>query len=400
MNQQQKKLGNRGTLIFLALISAFPPLSTDLYLPALPQMVEVLNTTPAKVNLTLSLFFIFYAAGLLFWGPLSEKFGRKPILLIGLSGYIISSILCAISINVELLIVSRILQAFASSAITVVATAIVKDLYDGREREKIMATVMSLVIIAPMIAPMLGAFLLKITSWRMVFIVLSGFGGIATIASLLFEETLKNKYSGPVFSSWGRLLVVLKNPQFSSLLGIFSMVPMAMMGYLAASSFIYISHFQLSEQHFSYFFSFNALFAMAGPTLYIRISKYCSAYRIISVCFVVLICCGIVVFSLGSISPWIFAIAVAPATLAVITLRIPAINLMLNQQNQDTGSASALINFSSMTMGSLGMFLVSLNPRYLIESLGIIQLSVGLVGGCLWFFINHQSTISYKAVEE
>lgn len=161
MKKVQNVLGNTGTLIFLVVISAFPPLTTDLYLPALPQMVEVFNTNQTMVNLTLSIYFIFYAFGLLFWGPLSDKFGRKPIMIIGIAVYVVACILCALSSSIEFLILSRLIQAFGGSAVTVVATAIVKDLYDGREREKIMATIMSLVIIAPMVAPSFRCFFTK-----------------------------------------------------------------------------------------------------------------------------------------------------------------------------------------------------------------------------------------------
>ena len=395
MRQRQKKIGNSGTLVFLALISAFPPLSTDLYIPAMPQMVEMLGTSHSKVNLTLSLFFVFYAFGLLFWGPLSEKFGRKPILLTGLFGYIISSILCGCSQSVEQLIVSRILQAFCGGAVTVVATAIVKDLYSGREREKVMATVMSMVTIAPMVAPIIGAFLLQIGSWRMVFLLLAGIGVTAAIVTLFFEESLEEKYTGSVVHSWGRLAVVLKNPRFSYLLLIFSMVPMALMAFLASSSFIYISGFGMSEQKFSFFFAFNALCALAGPMLYIRLSKHIPIYSIVSFCFVLIMGCGIVVVTMGHLSPWLFALTLAPATLAIITMRIPGINLMLDQQEHDAGSASALINFFSMMMGSLAMFLVSLKPHYLIESLGMIQFTVGLVGGILWFLARNWPFLQY-----
>ena len=381
--------------MFLALISAFPPLSTDLYIPAMPRMVEALATSHSKVNMTLSMFLIFYAGGLLFWGPLSEKFGRKPILLIGVGIYFISSIFCAFCFNIEQLIVSRMLQAFGGSAGTVVATAIVKDLYEGREREKIMATIMSMVIIAPMVAPILGAFLLKIASWRMVFLALAGIAMTAVIVTLFFQETLEEKYSGSVLQSWGRLIVVLKNPGFSFLLVIFSLVPIAMMAFLAASSFVYISGFGFSEQKFSFFFAFNALFAMLGPTLYMRVSKYISPRVIISACFVLLMCSGLVVVTFGHYSPYLFAFVVGMATLAVITMRVPGTNLMLNQQEHDTGSASALINFFGMIMGSFGMYMVSLKANYLIESLGIIQFMVGLAGGTLWFLARHRSFTQY-----
>ena len=106
-------------------------------------MVDIFDTTESMVNPTLSSYFVTHALGLLFWGPLSEKFGRKPILLTGIGGYMLASIACAMSNDIEHLITARVLQAFAGSAITVVSTSVVKDLFDGRERERIMATIMS-----------------------------------------------------------------------------------------------------------------------------------------------------------------------------------------------------------------------------------------------------------------
>ncbi len=203
MTGNQNMPRRKGALAFLALISAFPPLSTVLYLPALPKMVEALDATPTRVNLTLSMFFLFYSAGLLFWGPLSEKFGRKPILLSGLTIYVFASVFCAFSQNVEQLIAGRIIQALGGSAGTVVATAIVKDLYSGREREKVMATIMSMVIIAPMIAPVLGALLLEYTSWRTIFLMLAAIGATAVLRGMFFQETL----SGEIYRLGNRLLV-------------------------------------------------------------------------------------------------------------------------------------------------------------------------------------------------
>ena len=396
MKQKQPILGKTGTLFFLVIISAFPPLTIDLYLPALPTMVEVLNTNQTMVNLTLSVYFVTYAFGLLFWGPLSEKFGRKPILLIGISIYVIASLCCALSSNVESLILSRILQAFGGSGVTVVATAIVKDLFDGREREKIMATIMSLMIIAPMVAPVLGAFLLKLYSWHMMFVALAIYGGLSGLLALCYKETLVSRYTGSMLSSWGRLGVVLKNPKFVSLLSIFSIVPMVLMAFLASGSYIYINDFGLSEQEFSYAFAFNAFCASFGPTIYIQLSKIISVQKIITFCFALLVVCGLLTYNIGYISPWLFASFAGPATLCVIAMRIPATNLMLEQQKADTGSVVAIIQFSSMIFGALGMTLVSLRTEFLIESLAMIQFSVGVIGGSLWFIVKNKPHVSEK----
>ncbi|WP_442809697.1 multidrug effflux MFS transporter [Vibrio splendidus] len=396
MKRPQPVLGKTGMLFFLVIISAFPPLTIDLYLPALPQMVEVFNTDRSMVNLTLSSYFVTYAIGLLFWGPLSEKFGRKPILLIGLAGYMVASILCAMTNSIEQLIGARVFQAFAGSAITVIATAIVKDLYDGREREKIMATIMSLVIIAPMVAPVFGAFLLKIASWRMMFVTLAIFGAFASVLACCYRETLENKYQGSIFRSWGRMGVVMKNRSFVKLLVIFSIIPMALMGFLAAGSYIYIDHFGLTEQQFSYAFAFNALCASFGPTIYMKLSYRMPVQKVISGCFALLALAGIFTLTIGDLSPWFFMFIAAPATLMAIIMRVPGTNLMLNQQDHDTGSAVALIQFFSMICGSLGMVLVSIRPDSLIENLGFIQLSVGTLGGLIWLMVRNKEFVTNK----
>jgi len=383
----------KGALGFLALISAFPPLSTVLYLPALPQMVEALDTTQTSVNMTLSMFFLFYSVGLLFWGPLSEKFGRKPILLSGLTIYVVASLFCAFSQHVEQLIAGRIIQALGGSAATVVATAIVKDIYSGREREKVMATIMSMVIIAPMVAPVLGALLLKYTSWRTIFLMLAAIGAITLLGGMLFRETLSDKFTGSVIGSWYRLLVVLKNLGFSSLLLIFSLAPIALMAFLASASYIYIDGFGLTEGQFSLFFAFNATCAMVGPTIYMRMRRHIEPKLIVTVCFTLIAVCGVVVSVFGHISPWWFALSVGPVTMAVIAVRVPGTHLMLEQQDEDTGSASALINFFAMFMGSMGMQLVTLWPGTLITNLGYIQIGVGMVCSILWLLCRNRPFI-------
>ena len=383
----------KGALGFLALISAFPPLSTVLYLPALPQMVEALDTTQTSVNMTLSMFFLFYSVGLLFWGPLSEKFGRKPILLSGLTIYVVASLLCAFSQHVEQLIAGRIIQALGGSAATVVATAIVKDIYSGREREKVMATIMSMVIIAPMVAPVLGALLLKYTSWRTIFLMLAAIGAMALLGGMFFRETLSEKFSGSVIGSWYRLLVVLKNLGFSSLLLIFSLAPIALMAFLASASYIYIDGFGLTEGQFSLFFAFNATCAMVGPTIYMRMRRRIEPKLIITICFSLIALCGVAVSFFGHISPWWFALSVGPVTMAVIAVRIPGTHLMLEQQDEDTGSASALINFFAMFMGSMGMQLVTLWPGTLIMNLGYIQIGVGIICSILWLLCRNRPFI-------
>jgi DHA1 family bicyclomycin/chloramphenicol resistance-like MFS transporter len=397
MNTKQRFFGERTILVMLALLSAFPPLSTDLYLPALPHVMALMETSQSLINLSLSLFLLFFAIGILIWGPVSEKYGRKPILLTGLALYIAGSVGCALSVNVTQLILSRIIQAFGGGAASAVVTAMVKDMYSGHKRESVLAIVMAMVVVALVVAPVMGAWLLKFMPWTTIFWVLTGIGSIAFFASLLLDETLEKRYSGSLIQSLGRLAVVLKNPGFSILLSIFSMVPLPMMAFIAASSFVYIQGFGMTESLYSYYFAFNALGALAGPLFYIRLSRQIAPDHIITGGFGLLVICGIVLDLSGSASPIMFALPMLTATVAMSLLRPPTANMLLSQQEGDTGSAASLINFMALFMGSIGMFLISLETENLIPILGLMQIVVGVVCGSLWLLVRSKSFIQRQA---
>lgn len=396
MNVEQPKLGRRGTLFLLIILGAFPPLTMDMYLPALPQMADGFETSHAMVNLTLGAFMVAFAVGMLFWGPLSERMGRKPILFITLAIYIVFSLLCAAAFNVESLIGFRVMQGLAGGGVTVIGTAIVKDLFDGREREKVMATVMSLVIIAPMVAPVFGAFLLKIASWRMVFVVLALFACLAGVLVSLYSETVTEKSTAPIAKSWNRLAVVLMNPRFTYLLLLFSLVPMCLMAFLGTAAYVYIDGFGLSEQAFSFIFAFNAACASLGPVLYMRLSGSIRVQSIILGCFAVIVLSGLVMLLFAAHSLWIFAAGAAVTTTSVIVLRIPGANLLLDQQDKDTGSAAALIQFGGTLMGALGVQLVSTISHDLIRNYGILLVCVGIICALMWLAVQRRSFVADK----
>lgn len=194
--QKQKYLGEKGLIALITVLSAFVPLSTDLYLPALPGMALYFDVSSDLANLTLILFFVFFSAGMLFWGPLSDKYGRRPVLLIGLSIYLVASLGCAISWDIYQLIAFRILQAIGGSGAFAVATAMIKDIYDSKSREPILAMVQSMVLISPAAAPVLGALLLKFTSWRGIFLALAFIGLLALAGSIALQETIERRHMG------------------------------------------------------------------------------------------------------------------------------------------------------------------------------------------------------------
>ncbi len=391
---RQKYLGEKGLIALIILLSAFVPLSIDLYLPALPGMARYFNVSADLANLTLILFFVFFSAGTLFWGPLSDKYGRKPVLLIGLSIYFVASLACADVRNIYQLIGFRILQAIGGSAAFAVATAMIKDVYDSKSRESVLATVQSMVLISPAAAPVFGALLLKFVSWRGVFLALAFIGLLALAGSIALQETIGKRNTGSILQALGGLYKVARNPGFSSLLALFSLPSVSVLAFVASSSYIYINGFGLSAQVYSYYFAMNAIGLILGPTLYMHVSRKYRRRSIIIVCFSGISASGLLISFLGGFQPWILAMVLLPATISATCLRPPGANLMLEQQKEATGSASALMSCFAIFMGSIGMAIISLNWANTILVLGVMNIVIGLVCEGLWLRVSRKPYVT------
>jgi drug resistance transporter, Bcr/CflA subfamily len=374
VTNKQKYLGNKGLIAFIALMNAFIPLSTDLYLPALPTMSSYFVSNSAITNLTLSSFFFFYAVGILLWGPLSDKYGRKPILIMGAIIYIISSISCAISTDVYFLILARAMQGIGAGGITSVSVAIIKDCFSGKKRETMLAITQSISGLAPMIAPIIGAWILKFSSWRGAFWALTVISIINLLLTILYKETLKEdeRYTGTLIGSMGRLVTVAKNKSFFIPTVIFSLNALPFMGYIAISSYIYVDYFRLSEQVYSYFFAANALISILGPVIYVRYLSNINKKAFPIGCFALALLSGILVMSVGKLSPIIFLLSFMIMSLTCTAIRPFSTNLLFEQQKGDTGSASSLINTLFTVLGSIGMSIASMPWGNMIVGLGII----------------------------
>lgn len=386
-NKTQKFFGDRGFTLFISMLSSFIPLSTDIYLPALPKMVAALNTTQNLINFTLVGFFVFYALGILIWGPLSDKYGRKPILLFGLVIYTIASIACIFSPNVYFLIIARIFQAIGCGAATAVSTAVVKDLYEGHERGKVLAIVQSVGTISPVISPIIGAFILNYTSWRGSFVFLSITGIIGIIGCLFMEETIDEYSDVHVIKTIASLGTVLKIKSFRKLLITFSLKNIAFMSYISESAYIFIDNFGLSEKIYSYFFAFNALFFLLGPILYIRISKHFDYKKIITFSYIMMIISGILMVTIGFKNPWLFAITIIPASLFSTLVNVPTVNLLIEQVKDNIGAASSMMGFMFQIFGIMGMVLISAITFDKVIVMGLMYSVLGVIALILWFVL-------------
>lgn len=382
----QKYLGTKGMVSFISFMGMFIPLSIDLYLPAMPSMAEYFHTTAAMVNLTLIAFFIFFAIGIIIFGPLSDKYGRKQILIIGLLLYIGSSIACAFAISIEQLILFRILQGLGAGNNTAIATALVKDCFSGKMKSKVLAAVQVMGVLAPMVAPITGAAILQVGDWRVTFLVLAVTGSLNLIIAFFFQETLaeKQRYQGNLIGALQGILEVGKNVGFSSFLFVAAILSAPYMAYIAMSAYIYENKFALDVQTYSYFFAANSAFAILGPIIYIRSIGRFTPRFFSRCCFAIALISGVGLLFIGNQSPWLFLMAFLPFTLVEGAIRPFSTDILLEQQKENVGAASSLINAVHTILGSAGMAICSLGWYNMIDRLAIIIILSVVLAVVVW----------------
>lgn len=246
----------------LAMLSALVVITTDVYLPVLPQLGADLGTSDAAAAATLSASLIGIALAQVVIGPISDATGRRAPLLMGLVGYAVTHLLCAFAPNIGTLLFLRFLTGVATAAVMVVARAVVADVYPGREAARAFATLGAVFGIVPVVAPVLGGLLAHVMSWRGMFVVLAVVGLVLLpVTSRMVPESLPEEkrippHVGAVLKDLGE---VLTHRRFLAYAVVMATVGAMLFGYIGASSFVLQNHFGLSPQGYSYVFAINSL---------------------------------------------------------------------------------------------------------------------------------------------
>ena len=387
--RRQKYLTISAMIAYLAYIGMIIPLSTDLYLPALPEMGKYFSASEFLVGLTLTIFFFTFGISMIVFGPLSDKYGRRLILIFGAAIFTASSLACALSPSIYFLLAGRFFQAVGSGAVITVATALIKDCFRGKLMRKILAITQALGVIAPMVAPLVGGILLTFTDWRGSFYLLTALGAINLFVAFLFCETLPEhkRYRGGILNSLTLLTEVARRKYFIAVLIMFALLSKPYMAYLSASSFIYVEHFALTAQEYSYFFAVNSAASIAGPILYLKLKNRLTNVEMLRLCFFVAAVSGILVSSVGNMSALIFLLSFLPFTMIGAVVRPFSMEILLLEAKENVGTAASVINFVPTLFGSLGMMLGTLPWGNFIDGLGLIMLTATTLSIALWILI-------------
>ncbi|MFI5841817.1 multidrug effflux MFS transporter [Catenuloplanes sp. NPDC051500] len=377
-------LGRRFRIVLvLGFLTALGPLTIDMYLPALPTITTDLQTSAAAVQLTLTGTLVGLAFGQLLIGPLSDAVGRRWPLLAGIAVHVLASALCVVAPNLVTLGTLRVLQGLGAAAAAVVATAMVRDLFSGLAAARLFSRLMLVVGVAPILAPTLGGWVLGLTSWRGVFVVLAVVGLAIMVASaVVLPETLPvdRRRNGGVVGTvrdYGRLFT---DRVYVGLILVAGLAMAALFAYVSGSSFVFQDQFGMSEQQFAYVFAGGAVGLIGATQFNVRLLRRWTPQQIMSAALLTGIGFGVILLvtaatGFGGVVGVIVPLWLVLAAVGLIMPNAPA--LALSRHGEAAGTAAALLGAVQFGVGALAAPLVGM------LGVGAVPMAVVVLGGML-----------------
>lgn len=346
----------------IALLVALAPLSTDMYLPALPGMAAEFSASTGQMQLTLSLFLAGFAFAQVIYGPLSDRFGRKPVLLAGLSLFILSSAGCALSDNVHSLILFRFLQALGGSAGPVLGRAMVRDIHGPETAGKVLSHIGSAMALAPAVAPIAGSFMTVYWGWPSIFWFLALFGMVgATLLHFKIAESAPEEYRHPksIKTILNDYRALLKDSKFLGYTLACTFSYSGLICFLSVSAFVIIEYFGVPVKSFGLLFVFVVAGYLSGTLIGGRLSDHMGYRKLVGLGSMVCLVAGVVMLLLAEFYPVHVTIIVLPMMLFMVGVGLVMPHAMagaLAHYPHMAGSASGLFGFFQMTIaGGIGV---------------------------------------------
>lgn len=388
--------------MMLGVMIAIGPLSIDMYLPAFPSMAEDFGVNVGTIAKSVPAYFLGLVFGQLFYGPFSDRIGRVRPLYLGMSIFIIASIICATTNNEYALFIARTLQALGACVTTVVTRAAIRDTLNPVQSARAFSLMVLVMGVAPILAPSLGALILKVADWHGIFWFLASFGVLNLLLTKCFlKETLKpeNRNTRPMSESFGQYFGLMKDHTF--------MLPAVASGLLQGAFFIYLSisselfmvNYRLTEHQFAIAFGVNAFGFIALTQVNQFLTKRFHLVNLLRTGAVIQLAAAGVLLILGLIFGgkasfyWVFvSLFICIAGLGLTQPNATAIALAF--QKKRAGLASALQGALQFSVGIFGGLLIGLFELDPVTRLGITTSILVAVGTFLVFYINPKLDLS------
>ncbi|MEH0826503.1 MULTISPECIES: multidrug effflux MFS transporter [unclassified Micromonospora] len=368
-------------VLVLGSLIAVGPLTIDMYLPALPAIAADFHTTAAAVQLTLTGTLAGLAVGQLLIGPLSDAVGRRVPLIAGIALHVVASVLCVVAPNIALLGALRVVQGLGVAAASVVAMAVVRDLFDGAAFAKLLSRLLLVMGAAPILAPTLGGALLRWTDWRGVFVALAAMGVLLVVVAVVgLRETLpvERRRRGGVVGTMTLYGSLLRDRTFVGLVLVAGLAMAALFAYVAGSSFVLQEQYGLDEQEFGLAFGAGAVGLIAATQFNVRLLRRYSPQRILVAALSVGTVAGLALLAfaatgLGGLPSLLVSLWVVLAAAGLAIPNAPA--LALSRHGEAAGTASALLGAVQFGVGALAAPLVG------VLGTGAVAMALVVAGG-------------------
>ena len=359
--------GSRLLLFMLVLATATGPLSMQIFVPALPQIARDFAVSPATTQLTLSLALLAIAVSTLFYGPLSDRYGRRPVLIAGMALFVAGSALCAVATGISMLIVGRVLQAVGAAAGMVVARAIVRDLYRADQVARVLASLITAVVVAPMVAPTLGGLMADHAGWRTIFMVVAALGaGIVVLVVARLQETnvapTRHPRVASMLAGYGRLLA---NRRFMAYALQASFAMASFYGFISAAPYLMADVLHRPATEYGLWFIAMPGAFMLGNLIAMRISGRLGIDRMVlagSILGLAGAALGLALIAAGLFSPLVLF---GPVMLISVAHGMSMANAQAGAMNVEpamAGTASGLTAFLQMALAAAAAQIVGLMP--------------------------------------
>jgi DHA1 family bicyclomycin/chloramphenicol resistance-like MFS transporter len=380
-------------VLALGSLVALGPLTIDMYLPALPAIATDLHAPSAAVQLTLTGTLVGMAGGQLLIGPLSDAWGRRPLLVAGIAVHILASLLCVVAPSIAVLGGLRVLQGLGVAASSVIAMAMVRDLFDGAVFARIFSRLILVMGAAPILAPTLGSAVLRWADWRGVFVVLAVIGVLLVVLAIVgLPETLpahRRRRDGLAGS--GRVYAaLLRDRSFMGLVLVAGTAMAALFAYVSGSSFVFQSRYGLSEQQFGLVFGVGAVGLIAATQLNVVLLRRLEPARILGFALVVGTAAGaaLVLFAATGFGGLVAIVATLCVVLASAGLALPnAPALALSRHGETAGTASALLGSVQFGVGALAAPLVGMLGTGPVAMAAVVAGGMAAATATLWLVV-------------
>lgn len=389
MTQVQRKRMMALLTIFLGMLAAIAPLSTDMYLPALPEMMEDFDVAPSMIQLTLTASMAGMALGQIVAGPVSDEQGRRKPLMIGMLVFAVSSAACVFVKSIYIFLVFRFIQGCSGGAGIVIARAIARDVCKGPALTRFFSMLMLVNGLAPILAPVIGGQILRFSTWEGVFVLLTVIGVVLTICAIIMTETLsaRRRVEGGVFASLKGFKGLFSQKYFMGhcIMQCFGFA--AFFAYISGSSFVFQNIYHVSPQIFSIIFGVNGIGLMLSGALTGRLAGRVADWKILRTALYIAVV-GSILLLAGFIVqiPLLAVIVILFFTVSTLScMATSSFSLAMQSQGRNAGSASALIGFFSMISGAVMAPVVGIAGSYTAIPMGIVMV-VGEVGALLTFY--------------